>query len=107
MAERKRVWKHSDPKKETKKKKRRKIEEAKIPMEKGEIYSDGNCLRNGYPDAKAGTGVAAILSDGTLFALGLKLPGVKQTNNRAELLGLLLSMCMADDQGKTKRNVMC
>lgn len=38
---------------------------------------------------------------GTDFALGLKLPGVNQTNNRAELLGLFLGMLAADEGVET------
>ena len=32
------------------------------------------------------------------FAVGLKLPGVNQSNNRAELLGLFLAMLSADEK---------
>jgi ribonuclease HI len=68
----------------------------KKPKGLNHIYSDGNCKENGTDKARAGVGVC-----GTDFALGLKLPGVTQTNNRAELLGLFLAMLAADEKVET------
>lgn len=52
------------------------------------IFVDGACSNNGQPDAQAGWGYVAELSDGTTLQRNGKVPG-RQTNNRAELYGLL------------------
>jgi ribonuclease HI len=91
-------------------KKEKKKEKQKSPKQierkqRNHIYSDGNCHGNGKKGAKAGVGVTGILASSSSqdvtndisFAVGLKLPGVSQTNNRAELLGLFLAMLAADE----------
>ncbi len=92
----KKLKKPKEQKKPKEPKKPKELKKPKKPKEKNHIYSDGNCHGNGTPEAKAGVGVC-----GTDFALGLKLPGVNQTNNRAELLGLFLGMLAADERVET------
>lgn len=46
-----------------------------------DIYTDGACTRNGYPDARAGYGVHF---DNEWSDIAMRLKG-KQTNNRAEM----------------------
>jgi ribonuclease HI len=84
------------------KKREREVEKKKKKKKKkNHIYSDGNCHGNGMKGAKAGVGVTGLLEDNVEFATSLKLPGVTQTNNRAELLGLFLAMLAADETVET------
>ena len=52
------------------------------------IYLDGACPRNGNEDAEAGWGIVCYENGRYSFKKSGKVPG-KQTNNRAELQGLL------------------
>ena len=54
------------------------------------VFVDGACAGNGTPNAQAGWGYVAELSDGTVLRRNGKVPG-EQTNNRAELQGLLMA----------------
>lgn len=56
------------------------------------IYFDGSCLNNGQPGAKAGWGflVKNNIGDIVYEAQG-SVPG-RQTNNRGEIMGLLMSI---------------
>jgi len=54
------------------------------------IYTDGSCLNNGQPDASAGW--AVVIKGDIKTTISGKLPGEKQTNNRAELFGLLKAL---------------
>lgn len=63
-----------------------------------EVFTDGGCRDNGTPHAIAGVGVYY----GEAFPpLSLPLPGLTQTNNRAELLGLLLGILGTDRNTET------
>lgn len=55
-----------------------------------QIFVDGSCLNNGQPDASAGW--AVVIKGDIETNLTGKLPGEKQTNNRAELYGLLQAL---------------
>lgn len=75
------------------------LTEEKTPAKKRditEVYTDGGAIHNGAPNAVAGLGV--FFGDGHPQNLSLPLPGVKQTNNRAELLALLLGILGTDPQ---------
>jgi len=54
-----------------------------------QVYTDGGCLDNGTPHARAGVGV---YYGNKRPRLSIPLPGQVQTNNRAELMGLLLGV---------------
>lgn len=73
------------------------------------IYTDGACSRNGYPDAKAGYGI--YINDNSNIYPGLKISqrvksDTLQTNNTAELLGLIeaIKVCLNHPQF-TKTNI--
>lgn len=55
-----------------------------------QIFVDGSCLNNGQPDASAGW--AVIIKGDIKKTIAGKLPGDKQTNNRAELYALLKAL---------------
>lgn len=57
---------------------------------KVKIYIDGSCLNNGQVEASAGWGV--IIRGDIEKELNGKLPGARQTNNRAELYALLKAL---------------
>jgi ribonuclease HI len=59
-------------------------------MENVQIHIDGSCLNNGQPDASAGW--AVIIKGDIEENLSGKLPGDRQTNNRAELYSLLKAL---------------
>ncbi|CAO1620416.1 unnamed protein product [Sympodiomycopsis kandeliae] len=54
------------------------------------VYTDGACVRNGYQGAQAGWGVYFPDLNG-YDALG-PLPGIRQTNSRAELWAILRAL---------------
>jgi ribonuclease HI len=64
------------------------------------IYTDGSCLNNGQPDASAGW--AVVIKGDIETTLAGKLPGDRQTNNRAELFGLLKALEWVKEHPKTK-----
>ncbi|KAJ7038669.1 ribonuclease H-like domain-containing protein, partial [Mycena alexandri] len=51
-----------------------------------EVYTDGSCLENGSPNARAGAGV--YYGPGSEYNMSLRVSG-EQTNNRGELLAIL------------------
>lgn len=51
------------------------------------IYTDGCCLKNGKQDAIGGIGV--FFGDNDNRNISKKLDGLKQTNNRAELMAVI------------------
>ncbi|CAI5445768.1 unnamed protein product [Caenorhabditis angaria] len=61
----------------------------------GVVYTDGACIRNGQPGASAGWGYfwpkSGIEDHG-------HLPGIQQTNNRAELFAVYKALQSAHDQ---------
>ena len=54
------------------------------------VFVDGACAGNGTPQAKAGWGYVAKLDNGAVLRRNGDVPG-EQTNNRAELYGLLMA----------------
>lgn len=56
------------------------------------IYIDGSCLGNGQPDAVGGWGFVVYNNNKTIHEDLGKLPGEKQTNNRAELYALIQAL---------------
>jgi len=56
------------------------------------IWCDGGCTDNGFPEAKGGFGVVS-----SSFAYSWPLPGVLQTNNRAELMALFVALLAAPE----------
>lgn len=52
------------------------------------VYTDGACSRNGYPDATAGYGV---YFEGKKWDISMRLRG-KQTNNRAEMQAMYAAL---------------
>ena len=72
-------------------------------MKEVKIYTDGSCLNNGQPEASAGW---AIVVNGDIqdTASG-KLPGEKQTNNRAELYALLEALRWVQNHPGVKASI--
>lgn len=68
-----------------------------------EIYTDGSCLNNGQPDASAGW--AVVIKGDIETTLAGKLPGDKQTNNRAELFGLLKALEWVKEHPEAKAGI--
>lgn len=58
------------------------------------IYTDGGCLNNGTEDARAGIGV--YFGADSDQNLALRLPGPKQSNQRAELMAAWLGVMGCD-----------
>ncbi|CAG8791320.1 11177_t:CDS:1, partial [Gigaspora rosea] len=54
------------------------------------IYTDGYCKKNGTDDAKASIGV--FFNDNDSRNLSERLPGKKQTNNRAEIFAIIRAL---------------
>jgi len=54
------------------------------------IFTDGSCKNNGKPNAIAGIGV--YWGPDNTNNQSLRLPGEKQTNNRAELYAVIVAM---------------
>jgi len=72
-------------------------------MQQVEIYIDGSCLNNGQPDASAGW--AVIIKGDTETNLSGKLPGEKQTNNRAELYALQKALEWVQEHPEVKASI--
>lgn len=72
-------------------------------MQQVEIYIDGSCLNNGQPDASAGW--AVIIKGDTETNLSGKLPGEKQTNNRAELYALQKALEWVQEHPEVKATI--
>jgi ribonuclease HI len=86
---------HSSPKPKHKRKRCRLDDEAvrrkyDIPSDAETIYTDGACTRNGKSGAKAGIGVFFTLNDPR--NVSARLPGHRQTNQRAELFAVLRAL---------------
>lgn len=64
------------------------------------IYTDGSCINNGNPEASAGW--AVVIKGDMESVIKGKLPGSKQTNNRAELYGLLKALQWVKDHPNVK-----
>jgi ribonuclease HI len=64
-----------------------KTEKTEKKLEVLEIYTDGACRSNGKDDSKAGYGV--YFGDDDERNISKKLQGKIQTNNRAELMGVI------------------
>ena len=60
------------------------------------IFTDGSCLSNGTPTARAGIGIYFGPSDPRNTAA--RLPGTTQTNNRAELFAVIRALEIALDK---------
>ena len=73
-------------------------ERRQIFSETCDIYTDGGCTMNGSSDAKAGIGV--FYGNGDVRNISMRLPGSKQSNNRAELLAALLGVLGTDPKQK-------
>ncbi|EJD45853.1 ribonuclease H-like protein, partial [Auricularia subglabra TFB-10046 SS5] len=58
------------------------------------VYTDGSCVNPGKDDAAAGIGV--YWGPGSMLNIAERLPGVAQTNNRAELFAILRALEIAD-----------
>ncbi|MCY7866075.1 reverse transcriptase-like protein [Bacillus spizizenii] len=67
------------------------------------MKTDGSCLNNGQPDASAGW--AVIIKGDIETTLSGKLPGDKQTNNRAELYALLKALEWAKEHPEAKISI--
>lgn len=67
------------------------------------IFTDGSCLNNGQPDASAGW--AVIIKGDIETNLSGKLPGEKQTNNRAELYALLKALEWVQEHPEVKASI--
>jgi ribonuclease HI len=72
-------------------------------MQQVEIYIDGSCLNNGQPDASAGW--AVIIKGDTETNLSGKLPGEKQTNNRAEIYALQKALEWVQEHPEVKASI--
>lgn len=76
------------------------LEKKKVKtMDTNSVYTDGGCSMNGSTNAKAGVGVYYGVDD--IRNISMRLPGSKQTNNRAELLAALLGVLGIDRDKKT------
>lgn len=64
------------------------------------IYTDGSCINNGTPDARAGW---SYVVEGSSHAKMGKLPGDNQTNNRAELYAFLEALKYVKTSGVPAR----
>ncbi|KAI8824061.1 ribonuclease H-like domain-containing protein [Fimicolochytrium jonesii] len=64
------------------------------------IFTDGSCLSNGTPSARAGIGIYFGPSDPRNTAA--RLPGTTQTNNRAELFAVIraLEIALENEPGR-------
>ena len=64
------------------------------------VYTDGSCINNGKPNAKAGIGI--YFSKNDYRNISWRIPG-KQTNNVAELSAIILAILILKkelDEGK-------
>lgn len=57
-----------------------------------QIWTDGSCLRNGRRNATSGVGI--VQSEHGIRGLSTAVPGVRQTNNRAELYAVMYALCL-------------
>ncbi|KAF8158386.1 ribonuclease H-like domain-containing protein, partial [Crassisporium funariophilum] len=68
---------------------------AYVDTEKTQIYTDGSCLSNGTPHARAGAGV--WWGEGSPNNCSERVPGPgRQTNNRGEVYAILMALRQAD-----------
>lgn len=74
-----------------------------MEMKDVEIYTDGSCLNNGQPDAIGGW--AVVIKGEVETTLSGKLPGDKQTNNRAELYALLQALEWVQNHAGIKASI--
>ena len=87
---------HSSPKTNTRKRKKCRLDDDAvrkkhdIPFDAETIYTDGACTLNGKFGARAGIGVFFSLNDPR--NISARLPGTRQTNQRAELFAVLKAL---------------
>ena len=66
------------------------------------VYTDGACIHNGKPNAKAGMGV--FFGNNDPRNISKKVEG-KQTNNTAELGAVFEALCMITEEIKNNHNI--
>ena len=72
------------------------------------VFTDGSCLKNGQPGAKAG--YAVIVAQGAdcgEFSFAAPLIGPVQTNNRAEFTAVLEALRVANRIDPSRKKTMC
>ena len=66
-------------------------------MDKIYVYTDGSCINNGKPNAKAGIGI--YFGENDKRNVSMRIPG-KQTNNIAELSAIILAILILKNETK-------